>query len=219
MNIWYFFKNGQVPPPQEVPIPTLEIFTELFVKRQEVFEGFMKIEKSRGIMPSVLNLDASTGQDALRLMLFRVIEEICESNMSEEVDHQLEELIDAFNYLTSAFMMGGYFTPERMAQIFGDLLNHPASPPIFGGNRDILKDSDQLYEVIMDMAGRLPDSLRSRSWMNNDQSPYFEGDEIAQRVLTQTLALILDAFEDWAEFYRFFLAKHLVLEFRLNTSY
>jgi hypothetical protein len=76
-----------------------------------------------------------------------------------------------------------------------------------------------LGSISYHIAGTLADTFRNRAWMEQSQSPYFEGAVIAREVFRKVLVILLRVFESWQEFSSFFQAKDCVLQFRLSTRY
>lgn len=209
-------------PTQEEPfLNTAPQWEDVFVRRVESHAGFIKIETRRGdYVPH--GLDTPQGQNWLRLQMFKVLEELQESRMSTDPDHAKEELIDAFNYLLSLLLIDRSATPisREVLEIFQRTADHIffneglAQPPFF----QKFSDAAMLLSTST-FTGELSDSLRSRSWMENDQDSFFRGGVLLLNAVIVVAFEIMQCFKSFDEFIRFYNAKDNVLKFRLETKY
>lgn len=206
----FFSKIGEIP--FEDPfewIPLLEM-------RHQTFLGFANIEQAKGFVAPKASFSTSRGQEMLRILLFRVIEECVESFQSTERTHLLEEAIDALNYLLSAAMLDPrVFTPESLSNLCHSSWNQVQLQMLWKSRLT----TEDLGLISISLSGDLTDSFRNRAWMNNSQAIQFEGNEIMAIALKAVMIKLFSLFTDWSEFYRFYIAKDMVLQFRLNTSY
>lgn len=194
------FMGGLAP----TPALSTESLQELFRIREETFMGFMAREHEKGIMFAPFDLRTSKGQDVARLFFWRCVEEYGESLTTGKREHRLEELIDAFNYASAAFI------GSRLAPLTLDELQ-----PIWQS-----KDSsvDILGRITLKLSG-VTETFRNRSWMENSQSSYFDGLAQYRTSLLFVMGYICSSFKDWDEFWRYFMAKDFVLQFRLKSNY
>lgn len=192
--------------PEQLDRATWEILINL---RFETFQGFAKIEADRGFVQPKVNLSTTHGQETIRLLAFRVIEELGEAHLSVDKDHYYEELIDAFNYLLSLTFLEGKIYPELTTQLEASTLAL--------GKRSSKMDFSLIGYCAVELGGKLGDFLRNRPWMNNAQSTYFDGDLV--KLIKTTLESILSLFPDSATFYKYYMAKNSVLQFRLRSKY
>ena len=160
------------------------------------------------ILPTV-NLSTTYGQETLRLLAFRVLEELGEAHLSVDKDHYYEELIDAFNYLISLTLLEGIIYPELITQL-------EASTQVIGRHSSRMNFALIGYCTV-ELGGKLGDFLRNRPWMNNPQSTYFDGNLV--KLIKTTLESILSLFPDPETFYKYYVAKDSVLQFRLRSKY
>lgn len=191
---------------------------DLVVRRDKRFKEFAGIEENNGFVRPSVSFSTSQGQEMLRIMLFRVLEEVVESSESEAQLHIQEELIDALNYFMSAVMLDDlFFTVNKMAELtYGTILNHRTwrepgdiEPP---GYYSISK----IAELV---AGRMAETFRNRAWMHQTQQSFFHGYRNAAECYVDFLSFVLDYFTGWEEFHRLFVAKDMVLQFRLESKY
>jgi hypothetical protein len=195
-----------------------EVWSSLLSRREATFRGFAELEENNGLIKPKVNINTAKGQELHRLMLFRVLEELSESYESIDPMHRREEAIDAFNYLLSFMMLDplAFSRTDLVAnlnslsyRVFDQdplLLDQPLTLPILG-------------QLTYSIAGRVPDFFRNRAWMNNPQHPYFEGHALVLAIFAETSCAIFSIFPDWDTFYRLFVAKDEVLQFRLRTRY
>lgn len=182
---------------------------EMVQHRLETFQGFARIEESRGFIKVKVNLSTAYGQETLRLLAFRVLEELGEAHLSTEKDHYYEELIDAFNYLLSMTFIEGKVDPKLIDQLV-------ASTPVIGKHPSQMNFSMIGY-ITVELGGRLGDYLRNRPWMNNVQNTFFDGDLVS--LIKTSLEQILSLFPSQKIFYQYFMGKDNVLQFRLRSKY
>ena len=186
--------------------------------RDKTFRAFASIEKNNGFIRPSVSFSTSQGQEMLRIMLFRVLEEVIESSESKARLHIQEELIDALNYFMSALMIDHhYFTIDQVSALtFTTIMNHSTwlepgtiEPPTYYN----------IYRVSYLICGRMAETFRNRAWMNQTQQSFFHGYLNAAECYTEFLSFILDYFSSWEEFHRLFVAKDMVLQFRLESKY
>ena len=207
---------------EDVPPISPEVFLDLLKTRYETALGFCELEKVKGFIQLGTDLGSSKGQEMLRLLMFKTIEEVAEAIQAADEDHQKEELIDALNFLLEArllevtsiddplFSTDG--VPRIMYTAWITVHEYPAS------NYFYIPTKDDLGEIAYSL-GLVGDRLRNRSWMHNPQDIYFTGRKALDSTLINVLLIIFQCFEDWTEFYQFFKAKDNVLRFRLRTKY
>lgn len=198
-------------PSQPEPFTSSEDqWSKLIEMRRQTFMGFAAVEAMHaGVVKPKVNFATVQGQEAIRMLCFRTLEELGESYLSEDKDHYYEELIDAFNYLLSLFCLEGN-TPADLPRFLNDIASELAGIP---PKMDLM----WLGEVTVQLGGVLGDYLRNRPWMHNAQSTYFDGDLI--KLIGPTLEAILCLFPDFDLFYRYFVAKDSTLQFRLRSNY
>lgn len=207
MNITEFYNDIQ-PEPR-----TMETALKMVEARRKTFLGFAAREQERGLIEPSVSFSTSQGQEMLRIMLFRVLEEVSESFEAIDKQHRQEEAIDALNYLMSALMLDpGFIQDQYMANL---LIQAAEKSPM----NSFVWSTGVLGEVTYAIAGRLGDTLRNRAWMEHTQQLYFEGFNAVVEVFIEVAAWLLNTFESWDEFYRMYMAKDAVLQFRLETKY
>jgi len=201
-----------------VPFLSIETVNELLVKRNLTFLAFASIENQKGFVKPTVSFSSSQGQEMLRIMLFRTLEEVVEASEAKANNHVLEELIDALNYLMSALMLDQeYFTIERMTELTYDILNNQRW--ITFVPEDIVVSDHSILYILHLIMGRMAETFRNRAWMNQTQQTFFHGYEEAGQVYQRILHTFLVHFDSWETFYKFFVAKDNVLQFRLNSKY
>lgn len=189
---------------------TPEVWSRLLEMRRQTFMGFAAVEAMhQGVVKPKVSFASVQGQEAIRMLCFRTLEELGEAYLSKDKDHYYEELIDAFNYLLSLFFLEGH-QPRGLEGELHNLSRQLCSEP----DRMTL---EWLGEVTVDLGGEMGDYLRNRPWMKNAQSTYFDGDLIG--LLSKTLQDIMFLFPSFDLFYRYYVAKDSTLQFRLRSNY
>lgn len=198
-------------PLQSPPENTPETWRELIAMRLSTFQGFAEKESQRGLVQPKVNINTSKGQEIMRILAFRVIEELAESFESIDPDHAAEELIDAINYLLSIFLLGEEIAPNlevELTTLSQEYLGTSTS------KRITIRDMGQVSVVL---GAHLGDLLRNRAWMTHAQSTYFDGDLL--KILSPVFQTIFKQFSSFEEFWLFYVAKDNVLQFRLRSNY
>lgn len=204
VNIKHFWPNEE-----EVPEFGKTALSTMLEMRDITSHGFYELERVKGHFPQEVSLALPDTQDYVRLLGFRFLEEIAESMDSHDEDHKSEELIDALNYLLNIGLIDQtyIFKPELVEIMFRSVY--------FG--RHVLRDN--VDEILISIAGRLADTLRNRSWMNNAQDVMWSGKSVFLEAFEACWMLITSEFDTWAEFWAYYYAKDRVLQFRLETKY
>lgn len=202
--------------------PTTDQILDLIRRRLATYCGFASLEQTKGVLRPTVNLNTSIGQEALRVLMFRVIEEATESYMATDPDHVKEEAIDAINYLWSIFVIDpGRYTLPEVASVLTLVFTQPAvatrlsEPPV---TSQTLSAQD-IGDISIWLSGDVGDMLRNRAWMNNSQSIYFEGTKILELSILRVTRRLMKVFSGFDEFCRFYLAKDDVLQFRIRSHY
>lgn len=210
MNVDRYFDQIEIKP------LTKQTLFKMFTDRRVVYQGFAALEAHRGFLEKQASLSTSRGQEQFKLLLFRVLEEVAESIEAEEPVHKKEEIIDAFNYLLSAYQLDptvvtdvelvNWFFEETVKKHLGEDKVYPL----------------RMYDLGLlsyHLTGMMGDVLRNRPWMNNAQHTQFEGKELLHQIFQVVVSAFLGSFKNWDEFYLYYEAKNLVLKFRLDTNY
>jgi hypothetical protein len=196
--------------------PSEAAFEELFKLRIRTYQAFAEIEKGKGLLKPVMNLASTHGQEAVRILTQRGLEELAEAYDSIERDHFLEELIDAINYFwVLAIIEGKGNSPLDyiIGEMINDLNDHVHDWP---GNSGLT--TRHIGQAVVDL-NPVFEKLRHRAWMVNPQNQYFDGYPEITSFLCKNLCLVMDQFKDWSEFVQFYIAKDNVLQFRIQTKY
>lgn len=208
----------------EEGIPLYETFgTQEIIKllelRKATFTGFAALEKDQGFITPTVNFSTSKGQEMLRIMLFRVIEECVESFESVDPNHIKEEAIDAMNYLLSALMLDHTLFPaHRLADhmlLWSKEVYEPSN--LYRLNQPLTEHDISAISICI--GGKLADTFRNRAWMNRAQTTLFEGYYAFVEAAKLIMGKLFTTFSSWEEFYTFFVAKDKVLQFRLKSRY
>lgn len=200
---------------------SVEHLLTMLQMRQQRFRGFASVEEGRGFMRPKASVNTSAGQEMLRLLMFRVIEECAESYMADDMDHVKEEAIDAINYLWAIPILDEdrWPLPElakmmhltfAMPTVATRLTWPPVTPRL---------TLDDLANVSLWLAGDVGDLLRNRAWMQNAQDVYFAGQTRLDLSIARVTYTLFRLFSGWDEFERFYHAKDVVLSFRLRSRY
>lgn len=205
---------------------TLETFYDMIRRRHATFCSFAEIEERRGFVRPAVSFSTSQGQEMLRIMLFRVLEEIIESHTAHTTNHIQEELIDALNYFLSALMIDHeMFDHDTVALMFYEITlqyfdrrtNH--SDDDYDLFTCMPPNQVDIYKLTKGICGDLAETFRNRAWMNQTQQTYFHGYDQVRLIFKLFMNTILPSFYDWQNFYTMYIAKDEVLQFRLSSKY
>lgn len=194
-------------PKEDPPLLDNLAWEVLLARRQLTFLGFVDLERESGFLDAPVSLSTAKGQEMARILMFRTLEEFVEAIQAKDAAHRLEELIDSLNYLWSLMCLD----PDV------SLTEFPARgiDPIFRGQAI---SASALHLMTYHLASAT-EFFRNRAWMHNAQDVYFNGaDQLRESVLMCT-DIILSHFESWEQFWRYFIAKDEVLQFRLRSHY
>lgn len=187
----------------------------LLRRRRDRFLSYCETEKHRGGLDPDLLLTSPQGQENIRILFARCIEEILEAINSEEVDHYKEELIDALNFGTSLlFLLPENRTDQAISHFSESLAHLPENV-----NHSESWWPERLLLIAAQSFNGLLETLRNRPWQNRTQQPYFTGAKELESSVTNLWFALAGQFEDWTEFCTFYLAKDEVLSFRIKTKY
>lgn len=198
--------KGMWPEVEDVPVNNAGSWLTLLGLREKTFMGFAAREGEKGIVEVPVSLNTARGQDVVRLYAFRALEEYSEALDASDYDHVLEELIDSVNYWMSLLCLEDREWP---------FLTGFKWPVHFGHVRPSEHDLGKMAHKFM----QVMDVFRNRSWMANPQDVYFAGYGQLNQAIEYALNLIASSFPDWPTFWRFYIAKDNVLQFRLRTNY
>ena len=182
--------------------------------REATAKGFLGQEVAKGLMPKeaalgTLDFNDAKAQDIIRLFLFRVIEEFVESLQAKSIEHRLEELIDTLFFLLEIPILDTWRAiPQEKLALELSTHNTPGYNTI-----------EQPLAIISYAAGMFADKLRNRSWMVNVQDVYVAGSREMLSMINSIFFIITGFFNDWEEFWRYYVAKDRVLQFRLRSGY
>lgn len=207
------------PTEKELTFPSDQALWENLIDRRiKTTMAFFELEKHKGLIIPGTHIHTSKGQEMVRLLMFRVLEESAESVLSTSVEHLREEAIDAFNYLLSIMILDQQTFPKsRLIEVMINLVkmvNESESSP-WG---EPLTPSD-LGQFTLLFGGHLADTLRNRSWMNNAQDPYFSGVNALLETLIKVGGRLLTVFPVFGMFVEYYVAKDNVLQFRIKSNY
>lgn len=210
MNIHDFWPKT-VPPPLLQPTP--EAFLHLLTMRREIFQAFAEIERGKGFLQREMPLASSKGQEAIRILFQRGMEEFLEAYHSKEQDHRLEELIDSINFFWSLAIIDPTAPLPTIARSLSD---SATQTKVFAQYKSVLPE---VLSSLMLEFHPVFEKMRNRAWMNNPQSLYFDGWQELTDALAAHLSLTLGHFTSWNDFVKYYLAKHYVLDFRIRSNY
>lgn len=209
MNIHDFWLTEE-----EIPKDlTTGVVFQLLAMRQQSYTGFARLEEEQGFLSPQTSLATRKGQEMVRILLLRGIEEFLEAIHSDCREHRLEELIDAINYWWSLAIIDSTVDRTPLAiqlqrGLTEDRHTQPEGWELMNDLQNLLISMHPLFE-----------KLRNRAWQNTAQSTYFDGVPELASFLRFTAAVVVSYFEDWREFYRYYVAKDRVLRFRLRSKY
>lgn len=193
--------------------------SDLLDLRQKIFLGFCQAEAAQGGIDPSISISLPKGQEAVRTLFARTMEELLEAYKSIDPVHFQEELIDAVNFGTSiAFLNLGqsgevlrFMLGQRLDQVLVDSDDHVMLSP----GKDMIPNFFAVAEGFHDLL----ESLRNRAWQNGAQHSYFNGHKAIVETIVTLWSTVLLYFPSRDDFIRMYLAKAKVLEFRLSTKY
>lgn len=214
MNVLEYLETIEVIP------SSIDTWKNLVDLRAATFQGFAEIEQHNGFIKPTVTFHSARGQDTIRLMGYRVIEELTESaRAGDSIEHRLEELIDAFNYLISIPLLDPVTVKrDQLVLELSDEVDHNELIDRWGNLDWFLTDGGYGW-IVQELTWVLGDTLRNRAWMNHAQDLYFSSGRPLLNVIGNIGGTIISCFENWEQFYRYYLAKDQVLQFRLRTKY
>lgn len=182
--------------------------------RGDVFHAFCQRESCNGGIDPACSLSMPKGQENVRVLFARTVEELLEARASEERDHFLEELIDAINFGTSILFLN--HNNETLLPALSDSIDN-----LFGMKHYTASEFpfDTRIIRILDAFSPLLEKLRNRAWQNGAQHPYFMGSMQIRQAIYVLWAEVIACFDSPEDFKRMYMAKHDVLNFRLKTKY
>jgi len=192
---------------------------EMLDLRRQDFQGFAEIETQNGFLTPEMNLASSQGQEAVRVLILRGIEEWLEAIHSIEEEHKLEELIDAWNYFLSLAVIDPS-SPTFVAGLAWELAGFLEHGPKWGPPPVTVPGlQGRMLQFLVFGAHPVLEKLRNRAWQNSPQSVYFDGWTAVAVFLRSLFTILLSEFGSWELFARYYWTKHLVLQFRLKSRY
>jgi hypothetical protein len=207
---------------------TESAWLRLFEQRRITYRGFASLEEHQGFLKIEQSLASAKGQEMVRILFARGIEEMLESRDSQDQFHFQEEMIDSLNYLMAIPLLDPYYNTVAadLAQAccagfdssMMNVLRFMKWEQVYS-NYD--QAGTQALLAILDSANLMLEKLRNRAWQNSPQSTYFDGwPTVIQFLSTVIRAIGKTAFwGDWTKFVEFFMAKDAVLQFRIRSKY
>lgn len=195
---------------------TLQLVITMMQARKATFIGFQTIEREKGLLNADVSIHSPKGQEMIRILLFRGLEETVEAFCSTSRNHVLEELIDAFNYFSSIPFLNGWGQEEEILKRMSAKFFHRFDVVESFKGAPLKVDAVGFIAV---STGKFTDRLRNRAWMNHSQDAYLDAWKEYEEMLDKILSYILPCFLSFSEFAAFFMAKDEVLQFRLRTMY
>ncbi|HPB63532.1 MAG TPA: hypothetical protein PLD15_06205 [Mesotoga sp.] len=194
-------------------IPTIKAsdygLDDLIDFRESDFLGFCARESQNGGIDPTVPLYMPKGQENVRVLFARTVEEILESLDASDEIHRQEELIDAWNFALSMLFLNTGTPAPRIKDyliVAVEKYRRDGVP-----SKDVVAGIKPFTELL--------DKLRNRSWQNNSQHPVFNGTPQLVRALAKFHLWVEGQFETPDDFTVMNVAKHKVLEFRLQTNY
>jgi len=210
MNIHDFW------PDHETVTSSEQVWYDMIVRRWNTFSEFASIESRNGYLQPTIRFATAKGQELVRMIMFRVLEEFAESILAKEEAHWKEELIDGLNYLMVIPLLDADICSMKdLAKICHDQTPQRSAGLYYNSQWT----ASVLGHVTTMLAGELADTFRNRAWMNQAQDIYFSGAEVLLDKFATVLYLVVHSFESFDEFWRYFIAKDEVLQFRLRSKY
>lgn len=190
-----------------------ETALEMLIRRRNSFNGFCEVENGQGGIDPKESLVTPAGQNYVRQLFARTMEELLESFDSRDEVHRREELVDALNFGSSMV----FLNDSRMVAVgkYAAELEKRLNTAEYGVDWDAKK---LFLEVGLAFDPTLQ-LLRNRSWQSSTQHQYFLGENTLRESVLDLWVIIARQFESRAAFEHMFFAKDLVLQFRLRTNY
>lgn len=227
MNVDYYIKNGAVSEAMETEtIMWKAPARQVLLRREQTFTGFCQIEQNQGGLNPSENLSGTRGQECIRIIFARVLEELTEAADANDPQHFMEELIDVVNYATSMIFFKYSGRQEVIEEVIAGIdhlfsekkISGCLSPTHFSGIHQHPVYTRTIPSICLAFSELLA-KLRNRSWQNGSQHPCFMGQmELVNAVLT-VWSEVFEYFPNRMSFLELFLAKDMVLQFRLQSNY
>ena len=201
---------------EEIPETSSEEFWENFMDLRKLrFHGFCAIEnENEGIVQPQVSLSTAKGQEAFRILSFRILEELAEALNSHDEDHYFEELADALNYLLSIpFLDHDVVSVDKIVRILH------LSALVEGAFKNDRLTAEDLGRITLTLGVQIGDKLRNRAWTATPQDFYFDGQTELLSGLQSIVKLIFASFIHFRSLAWYLIAKDKVLKFRLETNY
>ena len=228
--------------PRDVKRNSLVAWDYLLSLRLRSYRGFAQVEMegNKGFLRPSADLATSLGQEMVRVLFARGMEELIEAMDAEDTDHVLEELIDSLNYfLAIPLLAAGTELGDSQVTVLGytaqvcydafDSLHVETGVGIPDLNAATSGKGIPEVDVLspggivglLTSAGTMLEKLRNRGWQNSPQSLYFDGYPSIAGFIRYLIRMYCGtAFKgDWEHFAKFFIAKDKVLQFRLRSMY
>jgi hypothetical protein len=192
--------------------------------RYDTARGFAEIEEQRGFLTKGINLSTTHGQEQVRILFARGVEEYLEALDAKDPKHVREELIDAVNYWLCIAVQDVEFEYSRLSEFLSVTLNPVFNTPEY--SYDFTDGARQAmlwtgFKTILFAANPLLEKLRNRAWQNSAQSTYFDGrPQLYTFTKIMLREIILKGFAgSWEDFIAYYIAKDNVLQFRIRSDY
>lgn len=209
MNIRDYWNGLPTEPYRNTP----KVWNQLLDLRVKTYRGFAELEKTKGFLQPEASLNTAMGQEMARILLFRTLEEIGESYLSDDPDHIKEEAVDAVNYLLALHALDPKtLDRERLVTALGYSLPGDS-------NWNLAMSREVIGEITVRVGGRLGDLFRNRAWMEHAQDTHFVGLSELMMTIRFVMSHLIGTCVDFDEFCRFYVAKDQVLQFRLRSKY
>jgi hypothetical protein len=198
------------------PAPSLDLdaVIGLLDLRIASFRGFAEVEHHKGsIVSPTVDLRSALGQEVIRIFMMRGIEEVLEAWDAISDDHRYEELIDAINFFWAIGIMDPTLNFTSITKAIYDGLKEAE-----GKSEYALMDFEG-YVPALNSINDLMASLRNRSWQQNAQSTFFDGFPFLLHFLKTITIFLRLRFHSWDTFWKMYIAKDKVLQFRLKSGY
>ena len=206
-------------------LPLGGTLTELLDLRKKTFHGFCAVEVQQGGLDPLVPLTTPRGQESVRVLVMRTLEEVMEAYHSHEKTHYQEEWVDAVNFATSLL----FLPHQNQAKAFLDFIHLGASlqledevgqykPASWDSIRTIF-NRQFVTDTLLMKAHPLLETLRNRAWQNQVQNPHFMGSTPLIHFVYEVWFYAIEANGGWDHFCQMYKAKDAVLQFRLSTNY
>lgn len=196
--------------------------SDLLELRLKTFHGFCDVEMTNGGLDPSISVSTPRGQEQVRILFARTMEELMEAFDAIDPIHFQEELIDAVNFGTAMIFLNLNQQSDGVLQSLAAQLDIILMGMAEGHEPVDQYDRYFRHQTYFDIGAsfsKMLESLRNRAWQNNSQHQYFQGHKAMVDTIITLWLEVIKYFPSHRDFILMYLAKDQVLQFRLKTKY